>query len=157
MKTSTLFAALSAAAMTLCTAAAAAQTVQAAPQAATPAPGTPWSLDDCIGYALHNNVGVQQQALQVEQTDVKLSTSKYSRLPDLSASVGYNATFGRGTSDDNIRKTGTIQSGSFDVGASMPLSSTDSASTAKSRAASSTSPPPCRIWNAHAKTCQSTS
>lgn len=55
MKTSTLFAALSAAAMTLCTAAAAAQTVQAAPQAATPAPGTPWSLDDCIGYALHNN------------------------------------------------------------------------------------------------------
>ena len=34
MKTSTLFAALSAAAMTLCTAAAAAQTVQAAPQAA---------------------------------------------------------------------------------------------------------------------------
>ena len=35
MKTSTLFAALSAAAMTLCTAAAAAQTVQAAPQAAT--------------------------------------------------------------------------------------------------------------------------
>ena len=105
--------------------------------AATPAPGTPWSLDDCIGYALHNNVGVQQQALQVEQTDVKLSTSKYSRLPDLSASVGYNATFGRGTSDDNIRKTGTIQSGS--------------------RAASSTSPPPCRIWNAHAKTCQSTS
>ena len=155
MKTSTLFAALSAAAMTLCTAAAAAQTVQAAPQAATPAPGTPWSLDDCIGYALHNNVGVQQQALQVEQTDVKLSTSKYSRLPDLSASVGYNATFGRGTSDDNIRKTGTIQSGSFD-GPACP-SSTDSASTAKSRAASSTSPPPCRIWNAHAKTCQSTS
>ena len=121
MKTSTLFAALSAAAMTLCTAAAAAQSVQSAPQAEAPAPGTPWSLDDCIGYALHNNVGVQQQALQVEQTDVKLSTSKYSRLPDLSASVGYNATFGRGTSDDNIRKTGTIQSGSFDVGASMPL------------------------------------
>ena len=29
--------------------------------------------------------------------------------------------YGRGTSDDNIRKTGTIQSGSFDVGASMPL------------------------------------
>ncbi len=52
---------------------------------------------------------------------MKLSISKYSRLPDLSASVGYNATFGRGTSDDNIRKTGTIQSGSFDVGASMPL------------------------------------
>lgn len=121
MKTSTLFAALSAAAMTLCTAAAAAQSVQSAPQAEAPAPGTSWSLDDCIGYALHNNVGVQQQALQVEQTDVKLSTSKYSRLPDLSASVGYNATFGRGTSDDNIRKTGTIQSGSFDVGASMPL------------------------------------
>ena len=75
MKTSTLFAALSAAAMTLCTAAAAAPSVQSAPPAEAPAPGTPWSLDDCIGYALANNIDVQQRALQVEQNEVELSTA----------------------------------------------------------------------------------
>lgn len=58
MKTSTLFAALSAAAMMLCTVTAAAQSAQDAPQVAAPAPGTPWSLEDCIGYALHHNVNV---------------------------------------------------------------------------------------------------
>lgn len=33
----------------------------------------------------------------------------------------YNVSFGRGTSDDNTYKTQTLQTGSFDVSASMPL------------------------------------
>ena len=75
MKTSTLFAALCTAAAALCAMSAEAQTAPAAPQAAAaPAPGTPWSLDDCIGYALANNIDVQQRALQVEQNEVELST-----------------------------------------------------------------------------------
>ena len=111
MKTSTLFAALSAAAMTLCTAAAAAQAVQSAPQAEAPAPGTPWSLDDCIGYALANNIDVQQRALQVEQNEVELSTAKYSRLPDLNASIGGDASFGRVLSSDNTYKDNNQTSG----------------------------------------------
>ena len=121
MKTSTLFAALSAAAMTLCTAAAAAQTVQAAPQAATPAPGTPWSLDDCIGYALTNNIDVQQRALQVEQNEVELSTAKYSRLPDLNASIGGDASFGRVLSSDNTYKDNNQTSGSLNISTSIPV------------------------------------
>lgn len=96
MKTSTLFAALCTAAAALCAMSAEAQTAPAAPQAAAaPAPGTPWSLDDCIGYALANNIDVQQRALQVEQNEVELSTAKYSRLPDLNASIGGDASFGR--------------------------------------------------------------
>lgn len=86
-----------------------------------PAPGTPWTLDDCIEYALRNNPDVQQQSLQVEQQDNELSTARFSRLPDLNASLGYNASFGRSPGDDNTYQTQTLQTGSFDVSASMPL------------------------------------
>lgn len=89
--------------------------------AALPSSGTPWSLNDCLSFALSNNIDVQQRSLTVEQRDLDLSTSQYSRLPNLSASVGYNATFGRGTGDNNVRETGTIQTGSLDIGANMPL------------------------------------
>lgn len=86
-----------------------------------PAEGTPWSLDDCIDYAQRNNIDVQQRTLNVEQGSVDLSTARFSRLPDVNASVGYNASFGRSTGDDNTYKTQTLQTGSFDVSASLPI------------------------------------
>lgn len=121
MKTSTLLAALCAAAVTLCAGNAAAQSAPAATQAAAPAPGTPWSLDDCIGYALHNNINVQQRALQVEQNEVELSTAKYSRLPDLNASIGGDASFGRVLSSDNTYKDNNQTSGSLSISTSIPV------------------------------------
>lgn len=93
----------------------------AAAQAQQPGPGTPWTLEECIRHAQEHNIEVQQQALTIEQRNVELSTARFSRLPDLNAAVGYNASFGRGTSADNIRKTETLQTGSFDLSASMPL------------------------------------
>ena len=122
MKTSTLFAALCTAAAALCAMSAEAQTAPAAPQAAAaPAPGTPWSLDDCIGYALAKNIDVQQRALQVEQNEVELSTAKYSRLPDLNASIGGDASFGRVLSSDNTYKDNNQTSGSLNISTSLPV------------------------------------
>lgn len=89
--------------------------------AQTPTSGRSWSLDDCIGYAQQHNTAIQQQSLQVEQQSNDLTTARFSRLPNLNASVGYNASFGRGTSSDNTYKTETLQTGSFDVSAAMPL------------------------------------
>ena len=124
MKTSTLFALFGTVTAMLCAAPAAARTGQTAPEAAettAPAPGTPWSLDDCIGYALHNNINVRQRALQVEQNEVELSTAKYSRLPDLSASIGGDASFGRVLSSDNTYKDNNQTSGSLNISAGMPV------------------------------------
>ena len=119
MKTSTLFAALCTAAAALCAMPAGAQPAPAAPQAAAaPAPGTPWSLDDCIGYALANNIDVQQRALQVEQNEVELSTAKYSRL---NASIGGDASFGRVLSSDNTYKDNNQTSGSLNISTSIPV------------------------------------
>ena len=115
MKTGILFAALFAAV------AACAQ--DAAPEGSgqSPAANAPWTLDDCIGFAQRNNIDVQRRTLQVEKSDVDLSTAKYSRLPDLNASVGADASFGRVLSSDNTYQTKNQTSGSLNVSASMPL------------------------------------
>ncbi|MFR9250991.1 MAG: TolC family protein [Alistipes shahii] len=59
--------------------------------------------------------------MQVEKSDVDLSTAKYSRPPDLNASVGADASFGRVLSSDNTYQTKNQTSGSLNVSASMPL------------------------------------
>ena len=87
----------------------------------SPAAGIPWTLDDCIGFAQRNNLDVQRRSLQVEKSDVELSTAKYSRLPYLNASVGADASFGRMLSSDNTYQTKNQTSGSLNVSASVPL------------------------------------
>ena len=87
----------------------------------SPAAGIPWTLDDCIGFAQRNNLDVQRRSLQVEKSDVELSTAKYSRLPDLNASVGADASFGRVLSSDNTCQTKNQTSGSLNISASVPL------------------------------------
>lgn len=115
MKTGILLAALFAA-----TAACAQGTAPESP-GQSPAAGIPWTLDDCIGFAQRNNLDVQRSSLQVEKSDVELSTAKYSRLPDLNASFGADASFGRGLSSDNTYQTKNQTSGSLNVSASVPL------------------------------------
>ena len=88
---------------------------------AAPAPGTPWTLADCIAHAQQNNTQVQQRQLQVERSDIELSTARYSRLPDLNASIGGDASFGRALTSDNTYRNNNQTSGSLNVSASMPL------------------------------------
>lgn len=83
--------------------------------------GAPWTLEACIEYAQHNNTEVQQRALQVERSDIDLATARYSRLPDLNASLGGDASFGRALTSDNTYQSNNQTSGSFNVSASMPL------------------------------------
>lgn len=88
--------------------------------AARPA-GVPWSLNDCIDYALENNIDVRQRTLQVERGEVSLSTARWSRLPSVSASISGNASFGRALSSDNIYRDNNQTSGSFGVSGSLPI------------------------------------
>ena len=45
----------------------------------------PWTLQECIGYALDHNLNVQQSALQVQQREIDLNTAMNNRLPGVSA------------------------------------------------------------------------
>lgn len=94
---------------------------QAPGQDATAVRKKMWTLNDCIRFAHKHNITVQQRALNVEQSNVELATAQFSRLPNLSASVGYNTSFGRAASDDNTYKTQTMQSGSLGVSAGMSI------------------------------------
>ncbi len=54
-----------------------------------------WSLEECIKYAIDNNIRIKQQALQTEIQKNTLALSKLKLLPTLNASVSHDYTFGR--------------------------------------------------------------
>lgn len=80
-----------------------------------------WSLRECCDYALEHNISIKQQENQCRKQELQLSTSKNSRLPDLSGSVGQNFSFGRGLTSDNTYSNTNTSNTSFGVSTSMPL------------------------------------
>ena len=81
----------------------------------------PWSLLDCINYALEHNLTVQQSALTVEQREVDLNTAEGRRLPTFSASASENLSFGRGLTADNTYSNSNTTSTSFSLGGNLPI------------------------------------
>ena len=80
------------------------------------------SLSDCIQYALQHSTTVQQQQLSVRNQKLQLNTSRWSRLPDLSASVSTGWSFGRTTSaESNGYESVNSMGTSFGISASMPV------------------------------------
>ncbi len=49
--------------------------------------GKPWSLDDCISYALSKNITVQQAGLSNDRNSLYVDQAKAARLPSLNGSV----------------------------------------------------------------------
>ena len=82
---------------------------------------SPWTLRQCCDYAVEHNIAIRQQANQRDQQALQLQTAKSSRLPDLSASVGENFSFGRGLTADNTYSNTNTSSTNFSVGTSVPL------------------------------------
>lgn len=81
-----------------------------------------WSLRQCIDYAIENNIDIRQQALNVKNEEINVSTSKNSRLPNLNASASQNFNFGRALSQrTNTYETNSMSSTSFGVSTSMPV------------------------------------
>ena len=80
-----------------------------------------WNLRECCDYAIEHSIPIKQQENQRRQQEVQLSTSRNSRLPDLSASLNQNFSFGRGLTADNTYSNTNTSSTSLQLGASMPL------------------------------------
>lgn len=59
---------------------------------------SPWTLRQCIDYAIEHNIEIRQQALDVDNAEIELNTSKNSRLPSLGASANQSFNFGRSMS-----------------------------------------------------------
>lgn len=80
-----------------------------------------WSLRECIEYAQENNIEIKQQVLDVENSEVELSTSKNSRLPDLNASVGASYNMGRSLMSNNTYQDYNTSGMNLGVTSSTPL------------------------------------
>jgi len=80
-----------------------------------------WGLRECCDYAVEHNIGIKQQQNQCRQQEIQLSTAKNSRLPDLSAGVNQNFSFGRGLTMDNTYTNKNTSNTSLQLGTSVPL------------------------------------
>jgi outer membrane protein len=54
-----------------------------------------WTLEECINYAVANNIGLQRQKLQTKSAEVDLLKSKMDLLPNLNLGSDANLQFGR--------------------------------------------------------------
>ena len=78
----------------------------------------PWSLQECLEWALDHNLNVKQSELNVAQREIQLNTSKNAYLPNVSGSANESVNFGRGLTEDNTYTTGaTTTNTSFSIGA----------------------------------------
>ena len=81
-----------------------------------------WSLEDCIRYAIENNIQIKQQVIQTEVQKNSLDLAKLSLLPSLNGSASHNYSFGRAL-DQNTYEffNQTLQSDNFYLGGSAPV------------------------------------
>jgi outer membrane protein len=82
-----------------------------------------WSLEECIKYAIDNNIQIKQQALQTRVQENALEQSKLNLLPTLSGQATHNYSFGRALDETTYEFTDNqnIQSNSFYAGGSLNL------------------------------------
>ena len=80
-----------------------------------------WTLRQCMDYAIEHNISIKQQDNVRRQQELSLSTSRNSRLPDLSASASENYSFGRAQTLDGTYSNRNTNSTSFSIGTSVPL------------------------------------
>ncbi len=75
-----------------------------------------WSLQECIDYALQNNIQIKQQQLNTNYIENQVEQAKMNRLPNLNAQLGNDYSFGRSLTYDNTYQN--VNSTSLSGGAS---------------------------------------
>jgi outer membrane protein len=83
----------------------------------------PWSLEDCIQYAMENNIQIKQTVLNTEYNENLLKQSRLSQIPNLNASTNYTYSWGRALDQTTYQFTQDqkINSLSLGVNSSMYL------------------------------------
>lgn len=81
-----------------------------------------WSLEECIRYAIDNNIQIKQQGVQTEVQKNSLDLSKFQLLPSLNGQVNHGYSFGRALDQNTYQFFNqTIQQDYFYVGGSMQV------------------------------------
>lgn len=80
-----------------------------------------WTLDQCIDYAIENNIQVRQSDISAQNRDVELNSARSNRLPGVSASASQSWSFGRSLTIDNTYANTNTASTSFSIGTDVTL------------------------------------
>jgi outer membrane protein len=80
-----------------------------------------WSLQKCIDHALQNNITVKQFQINSQYQENQLSQAKMNRLPDVTAGVSQNFSFGRSLTINNTYENYTSANTGFSANTSMLL------------------------------------
>jgi outer membrane protein len=81
-----------------------------------------WTLEECVNYALENNISIKQSEFQLQSNEISLKQSKYSNLPSLNGSASHTYNFGQ-TIDPftNSFASSQVRSNSFSLSSSLIL------------------------------------
>lgn len=81
-----------------------------------------WTLQQCVDYALANNLSVKQSTYTLETSSVDLRQAKLSRLPSINGSAAYGYSWGRGLDPvSNSFVSQEIKSSNLSANASLPI------------------------------------
>jgi len=80
-----------------------------------------WTLEECIRYAIDNNILLKQQELDEESKKIEMNTYKNQWLPNLNISGSQNFGFGRSTSRDGVIVDRNSAGTSLNINANMPI------------------------------------
>jgi len=82
-----------------------------------------WTLEDCIGYAIEKNIGIQKSSLAIDQSETNYEQSKNNLLPSVNALAGNDLVWGK-TYSSETNSYGPLSSSnntSFGVSAGATL------------------------------------
>jgi len=80
-----------------------------------------WSLEDCITYAMENNIQIKQTVLNTEYNDNLLKQSRLGQIPNLNGSANYTFSWGRALDQPTYQFTEDQQINSISLGVSSSL------------------------------------
>lgn len=80
-----------------------------------------WSLEECISYAMENNITIKITELRTQYDQNVLDQSKTSRLPNLNAGTNYSYSFGRALDQTTYEFTDNQQINSISVNVSSGM------------------------------------
>ncbi len=81
----------------------------------------PWSLEDCIQYAMENNIMIKQSVLNTEYNENLLKQSKLGQIPNLNANSNYSFSWGRALDQTTYKFTDNEQINSINMGLSSSV------------------------------------
>lgn len=80
-----------------------------------------WKLQECIDYAIKNNVQLRRLRLNADIAQLSWDNAKHSRYPSLSSSASQNFSLGRSLSYDNTYVNQNVNNTSFAISTDIPL------------------------------------